>query len=97
MESSQKSTSHEPSRDRLAKITSFPFRRGSDNQAHLSAPNYTLRRVQIMFGGLRSGWDREQGQGSGVVLAESIIMCVLLGLSVYLKYALHYSSSGITV
>lgn len=66
MGSSKKTTYHEPLRDILAITTSRPFMRGSDTQGHLSTPIYTLRRVQIMFGGLSPGWDRQQGQGSGV-------------------------------
>ena len=103
MESSQNTTSHEPSRDRLAKITSCPFLRGSDNQAHLSAPNYVLTTVNVSRlclegsgpGGIGSRVSDQgclEAEGSG---GKHVSYECLLGLRVYLKYTLYNSSRRI--
>ena len=36
----------------------WPFLRDNDPQVHLPAANYVLRRVQVQFGCLKSGWDQ---------------------------------------
>ena len=35
-----------------------PFLRDNDRQVHLPAATYILRRVQVQFGWLKSGWDQ---------------------------------------
>ena len=35
-----------------------PFLRDNDPQVHVPSANYTLGRIQVQFGGLRSGWDQ---------------------------------------